>query len=294
MSGRGYIRFYRSIWSHPAFPNEPFTRREAWTWLLTKAAWKAVRVRAGDHIVDLDRGEVPGAVRYLAAEWQWSKGKVERYIELLKIEGMIETQSGTGITIITVCNYNHYQGEGDDDGTPPAQQPGQSRDATGTRPGHRRDNGGDNRKETNHSTKEEVEEGTARASGSSDALPVLFQPTGQVTPSPKPAKKPRASAKAPLPPDWKLSDDDWNYAAEKGFAGPKIDLMVEAFKNNHIGKGTMMASIAGYWRTWVTNEIKWNGAPNGTGGARPRSRADTAIEGMFASITQEDLNARRR
>jgi hypothetical protein len=110
----------------------------------------------------------------------------------------------------------------------------------------------------------------------------------------KPVKKQRAASKAPLAHDWKLSDEDWNYAAEKGFPAPKIDLMAEAFRSNHLGKGTMMANPSGYWRTWVLNEIKWHGVPGRQGAAaspasfgRPRS-TDTALEGIFDGMGGSD------
>jgi hypothetical protein len=138
---RGYIRFYRSIFEHQLFRPEPFTEREAWTWLLCTAAWKPRRQRLGEHLVELDRGELVGALRFLAEKWGWSRGKVERYLIRLKNDAMIETRTETGITVVRVCNYGIYQG-GDD--------------AAETEPRHDRDN----RKELKHSRKEEGEEQT--------------------------------------------------------------------------------------------------------------------------------------
>ncbi len=191
MSERGYIRFYRSIFTHPVFKPEPFTEREAWTWLITKAAWKPIQQRLGEHLIDLDRGETVGAVRYLADEWQWSKGKVERYLERLKKQGMLDTKTGTGITIIEVCNYSIFQGGDDDTGTEAGRQPGRGRDEAGTAPGQRRDGGGDNRKKLN-TLKElkEGEEGKETISGAE--APSLFGtdlvPVAQAVPL-KPKRK---------------------------------------------------------------------------------------------------------
>ena len=153
MPERGYIKFYRSVFEHPVFKPEPFTEREAWTWLCCEAAWKPRRQRLGEHLVELGRGEVVGAVRFLAEKWGWSKGKVERYLERIKNDGMIETQTGTGITVITICNYDIYQGDADDDGTATDSEPGRGRDGAGTGPGR----GRDNRKKLN--TLEERKEG---------------------------------------------------------------------------------------------------------------------------------------
>ncbi len=107
----------------------------------------------------------------------------------------------------------------------------------------------------------------------------------------RPAKKPRAKPKAPIAPDWKPSNEDWEHAAEKGFAAAQIDAQAEKFRNHHLSKGSMMADWAAAWRTWISNSIKWDGPPNGR--APARSRADTAIEGILSGLTEEeDLRGR--
>jgi hypothetical protein len=159
LSDHGYIKFYRSTLTHPFFRDD--VERMAWLRLLSAAAWKPYKTRAGEFFVELQRGEVVAAVRYLADEWSWSKGKVERFLNRLKNEAMIGTRTETGITIITICKYNEYQGGDDDDGTAVDQEPGQARDTAGTEPGHARDRGGDNRKETKQLSIEEMEEGKA-------------------------------------------------------------------------------------------------------------------------------------
>lgn len=178
MPDRGYIRLYRSIWDHQVFREEPFTEQQAWIWLCSHAAWKARQQRLGEHLVNLERGQIIGAVRFLGEKWGWSKGKVERYLERLKNEAMVETETGTGITVITICNYDEYQGGEDDAGTEPGQEPGQRRDAAGTAPGQRRDND----KELN--TLKEGKEGESSKAAQPDMLGDGKQPA-----APKPSGK---------------------------------------------------------------------------------------------------------
>lgn len=166
MPDRGYIKFYRSIFDHPVFKPEPFTEREAWTWLCCEASWKARRQRLGEHLVELERGEIVGSVRFLAEKWQWSTGKVERYLKRIKNDGMIETRTETGITVINVCNYDSFQGDSDDSETASMQEPRRVRDGSETDP--RR--GRDNRKKLN--TLEERKEGEEVTSGA--VAPTLF------------------------------------------------------------------------------------------------------------------------
>jgi hypothetical protein len=91
------------------FAAEPFTEREAWAWLIAEAAFKAHRRRVGGFQVDLKRGQLAASVRFLAEKWRWHRNKVDRFLERLKIGTMIGTETGTGITVITICNYDKYQ-----------------------------------------------------------------------------------------------------------------------------------------------------------------------------------------
>ena len=53
----------------PFFGGEPFTRREAWQWLIAEAAWKPRRVRVstgrGDTFIELDRGQLSHSRSYM-------------------------------------------------------------------------------------------------------------------------------------------------------------------------------------------------------------------------------------
>jgi hypothetical protein len=287
VSSRGYIKLYRSLFKHEFFRQGKFSEREAFTWMIAEAAWKPRNRRVGQFFVDLDRGELVASLRHLAEIWGWEVGAVRGYLGRCEKVGMLSTRSNNGITIVTVCNYDVYQGEdGDDDkGADKVQAQGQQGHNTGpARDQHKTEEGKKVKKEEG---KEDPEGGLDLLAGSGAGLPVLFAPP----------KRARAAPRHLLDPNWKPSDDDWNYAAGRGFQGPKIEQLAEAFRNNHVGKGTMMAKVSGYWRTWIGNEIKWHGEPGAAGaGARPaaRTRSDTAIEGMFSSMTEEDLDGRRR
>lgn len=105
----GVFAISRGIFDHPFFADEVFTEREAWIWLIREAAWRDRTTRSGKAVVKLDRGECAHSIRFMAEAWGWHKSKVERFLERLKIETMIETRIETGITVITVSNYDEYQ-----------------------------------------------------------------------------------------------------------------------------------------------------------------------------------------
>ncbi|RME97719.1 MAG: hypothetical protein D6773_15405 [Alphaproteobacteria bacterium] len=156
----GTFAVSREIWEHPLLAsNEPFSRREAWLWLVSEAAWKPTQKEIGGKIVTLQRGQLAHSLRFMAHNWKWSKSKVDRYIYRLKTGTMIDVEPGHSAMLITICNYEKYQ---------PSLKI--ERDTSGTRAGHERDTNRDKlEKDNNYS----VPNGTVVNAGSvADRLPV--------------------------------------------------------------------------------------------------------------------------
>ena len=109
MSEPGYIAVHRSIWDHDIFKAAPFSEREAWLWLVSSAVWKPSKVRIGNSVVTLNRGELAFSERFLAGKWRWAKTTVRRFLLLLESEQMIARKVDHGMDRITICNYDRYQ-----------------------------------------------------------------------------------------------------------------------------------------------------------------------------------------
>lgn len=109
MSEHGVFAVDRGIFSDPDFAPEPFTEREAFLWLVSEAAWKPHTRRQGRAMIKLERGQLCHAVRFMADIWKWSKSRVDRFLTRLKNRDMIKINSGTKISIISICNYEIYQ-----------------------------------------------------------------------------------------------------------------------------------------------------------------------------------------
>jgi len=101
----------RSIWDHPLWEGQRLSQREAFQWLFSNASFKPRRVRVGNHMVPLNRGQLVGARAYLAKTWGWGEQEVRTYLSVLEREGMItkNQHSNQKITIISVCNFDKYQ-----------------------------------------------------------------------------------------------------------------------------------------------------------------------------------------
>jgi hypothetical protein len=73
------------------FDDEPFTKREAWQWLIDNSI----------------KGQLPCSIRCLASKWRWHRSKVERFLVLIKSESLIETEIKSGKLLLIIRNSKH-------------------------------------------------------------------------------------------------------------------------------------------------------------------------------------------
>jgi len=110
MSERGVFAVDRAIWEHDYLVDSaPFSRREAWLWLVSEAAWKPHRRRIAGKTYELSRGQLAASMRFIASKWHWSEARVRRFLNGLKNEGMIDANTDAGLTVLTICKYDSYQ-----------------------------------------------------------------------------------------------------------------------------------------------------------------------------------------
>src|SRR5688500_11359869 len=109
MAGHGFFLLARGWMDNKVLAGESFCRRAAWVWLIEHAVFRPASVSVGGVRVDLRRGQLAVSIRYLAAVWRWSVNRVVRFLGDLETDTMVSTAADTGITVITVCNYEKYQ-----------------------------------------------------------------------------------------------------------------------------------------------------------------------------------------
>ena len=111
MSENGWIQLHRQIrenwiWSDPE-------KLRAWLDILLEVNHKDNQVPIGNHIITVKRGQKHTSVRKMAVRWGWSRDRVCRFIDLLSEAGML-TSTRTQIgTLLTVVNYDNFQGQPD-------------------------------------------------------------------------------------------------------------------------------------------------------------------------------------
>lgn len=111
MGDAGYVRIYRTLLGHPAFRNDG--EALAFAWMVMRATWRPKRVRYKALSVTLQRGQLAISVRDLATALDRPKGWVERLLLRLKAEWMV-TVHDAGVTVLTICNYDSFQGDADE------------------------------------------------------------------------------------------------------------------------------------------------------------------------------------
>lgn len=107
----GWNKIYRSIQEHWLWTCEPFSRGQAWIDLLLMANHKSNKVMINGTLEVVERGQRVTSIRKLADRWGWSTKKVSHFLEQLVKDKMIEYISDSSKTVITIVNYDKYQGK---------------------------------------------------------------------------------------------------------------------------------------------------------------------------------------
>lgn len=228
---------------NPAFNNEPFSRRDAWVWLIETANYADGRWSAGGKTIVLKRGQLCRPLRKIAEAWQWPEAKVRRYLTRLQSDAMIRIETDAKSTLITICNYDEYQLQAADDRRESDATPTQHRRVTDA---HKKEgnenNKGDGRDLTVDPTDQPSESGLAVGLPAND------------NPPQKPAKQKRGTRvpDGDLPEEWAVAA---NHSREKHgmpLLGRKVlALRWEAFQGfwrGVVGSKGLKADWLATWR----------------------------------------------
>jgi hypothetical protein len=138
----GYVLIYRRMLDHSVFRTD--AEAMAFAWMVLRASWREVDVRYKERSIKLQRGQLAMSVRDMATHLERSKDWANRFLTRLVDRDMIRIDSATGVTIISINNYNAFQldPKGQSDRTATAAR--QDRDTTATQ-----NNKGNEEKEEN-------------------------------------------------------------------------------------------------------------------------------------------------
>ena len=112
----GWIKIHRKLLSCDIWDNDqPFDMRSAWVDLILLANHRDVEMLFDYEPLTIKRGQYLTSVRKLGARWSWSKNRTLKYLRLLENLKMIERESSSKRTLITIVNYGVYQDVWDTD-----------------------------------------------------------------------------------------------------------------------------------------------------------------------------------
>lgn len=90
--------------------DKPFSFGHAWIDLLLSANIKDTKFVKRSQVIEVKRGQMAISTKGFADRWGWSRGKVARFLIQLENEHQIEHQKNNVTTLITIVNYDDYNG----------------------------------------------------------------------------------------------------------------------------------------------------------------------------------------
>jgi hypothetical protein len=115
---QGWIKLHRSLKDSDLWLDGIFTRGQAWVDILMNTNHKSGYFRtANGRRVDIARGQCGMSQLTMAERWQWSRGKVKRFLNELEKDGNVVQQTVQQNSVLTVCNYSKYQDKDAEDDT---------------------------------------------------------------------------------------------------------------------------------------------------------------------------------
>jgi hypothetical protein len=107
----GWIKLHRQLCEHELWTCEPFSRGQAWVDLLLLANHEDGFFYLREHKINVRRGQVGWSILKLSQRWKWSRGKVTKYINDLEKEQQLKITQSNSTSIITIINYEQFQGK---------------------------------------------------------------------------------------------------------------------------------------------------------------------------------------
>lgn len=278
-----YYLMHRGWQSHAVFGREPFSRRDAWIWLIEEASFKPRKVNVKNQIITLQRGQLIHSLRFMAKAWDWNDAKVRRFLKALQDEDMIRVDSAAGHTRITVTNYKQYQFDtvaatdapsvaakaAENKGT--QQDRVAAYDAETVAEASQQSSQQESQETAHYSNGVSQQPSQTRKNGSSppvgtkvptspspgDEPPLLdgIEAESREPPERPPDKPKRATS---LPSDWHPTSEDIHFARQEGMNEQEIDREADRFRDYWHSCGGQRGRKKDWratWRNWIRKAV---------------------------------------
>lgn len=123
---------HRGWMDDPLFAADPFSRAQAWEFLIHEAAYEGHFQWFNGRRVQVGRGEFCCSERKLAERWRWDRQRVRTFLRQLEKSENITLLVTQGLTHLSITNYDKYQA--DQPSAKPTFQPRANPDLTQGQP----------------------------------------------------------------------------------------------------------------------------------------------------------------
>mgnify|MGYP003967531351 FL=1 len=110
MADNGWISIHRKTMSHWIWGYKPFSYGQAWLDILMECNHAEKKQLIKGQLVSTKRGQSSNSIKTWATRFGWSVSATRHFLGLLVKDEMLRLDNIRITTILTVCNYNTYQG----------------------------------------------------------------------------------------------------------------------------------------------------------------------------------------
>ena len=112
MADKGWVKLWRDQFNN-WISKKPFCDGYAWCYLYQRANHKKGVVNFRNEYIQVERGQLLTSKLQLQEIFGWSYRHVENFLKALENDEMIKCKTTKRYTIITIVNYDKYQGNGE-------------------------------------------------------------------------------------------------------------------------------------------------------------------------------------
>ena len=109
-SSKNWFKVYRDLLTEELWTSEKFTTGQAWVDLIGMANYADVEKIYKGQFQQVRRGQIVTSIRALAERWHWSREKTNRTLKSFEMAKMLTMTTTTNGTVLTLENYDKYQG----------------------------------------------------------------------------------------------------------------------------------------------------------------------------------------
>ena len=106
----GWYKMHRGWMEDSLFAGDKFCKRAAWEFLIHEAAYEDHDQWFNGKLVAIKRGQFVASERTLSNVFGWDRQRVRTFLKRLEGDGKLTRQLTQGLTLVTIENYERFQG----------------------------------------------------------------------------------------------------------------------------------------------------------------------------------------